>query len=147
MMPTLAYPRPERAARGGGRGFTLLEMAVSLAVLALAAALVAPSISRMADGWRNESELREFRQRLRSLPTLARQLGRETRVGGSGEADRVVVEALALPEGWRLELAPALVIQSNGVCRGAKGRLHTLAADLDLEIQAPFCEPIFEAVP
>lgn len=138
MTPISGWPRADRRhARSRAAGFTLLEMAVSLAVLALASALVAPSISRMADGWRNESEMTSFRTRLRGLPSQARKAGREIVIETNASDS---ARYLQLPDEWSLRMAPALVVQQNGVCRDARGEVQTPSGAFVVEVKAPFCE-------
>lgn len=156
MIPTSGLPRPEPANRIQ-QGFTLLEMAVALAVLALAAAMVAPSMSRMVDGWRMESDLRALRVRMGGLPAAARRLGREIviadnarpvaggvmGVGPTGKTERQAEEVsrlLALPPEWTLRMRTPLRIRYNGACEAADGQLETPEGVFAVTVSAPFCE-------
>ena len=137
MTPISGWLRTNRPTHRPQAGFTLLEMAVSLAVLALASALVAPSISRMADGWQNESEMNTLRTRLRGLPSQARKLGRDIVIETDASDS---ASYLQLPEEWHLSMSPALMVQQNGVCLDARGEVETPRGVFTLEVKAPFCE-------
>src|SRR5690606_25530637 len=68
--------RPTAGAMIRTGGYTLLELVVVVAVLAMATALVAPSGYRMVGTWREASQVDAALQSVASLPMLARQIGR-----------------------------------------------------------------------
>ncbi len=69
-------PRPPRP-HALGRGFTLLEMLVVLAVIGLASALVAPRIAGRLDAIDERDQIRGVADQLRQLPRRVRLEGRE----------------------------------------------------------------------
>src|SRR5690606_38189932 len=84
------------------RGYTLLEMVVVVALLALTTAMVAPAGLRMIQSWRDADDVKRVLGKVAALPVSARDRGREWRLPPEDEA--AVAEAVALPEGWRLVL-------------------------------------------
>ena len=119
-------------------GYTLLEMVIVLAVMALATAMVAPASYRMIGTWREAGEVEQVRAELAALPTKARVEGRELRLQpGEEEALAKLVE---LPEGWHVELDQPLRVGANGACTGARGTLKTMRQTLSFDIAPPFCK-------
>lgn len=119
------------------RGFTLLELVVVLALLALATALVAPSGFRMIGSWRRATEVDASLEAISALGNTAAQEGRSRELDAGPQADGVLP---GLPEGWKVELDTPLAVQPNGACSDSQGRL--LGPDgyeQPFQIQAPFC--------
>src|SRR5690606_28831350 len=131
--------RPAAGAMTRAGGYTLLELVVVVAVLAMATALVAPSGYRMIGTWREASQVDAALQSVASLPMLARREGHRLELGGEDaardvplivggrndntrmreeaeKASATAIALLALPEGWEVEFEPALVVQPNGAC-------------------------------
>jgi general secretion pathway protein H len=111
--------RPAKVARG----FTLLELIVALAVLAMAVAVVTPAIGRGAEGLRARAEVAGFAATLRHARERAITTQRPHRVTVDGEGHRVSVTTMpspasistASPEAEVNEtrtLSPRLVVQS-----------------------------------
>ena len=118
------------------RGFTLLELVVVLALLALATALVAPSGFRMMASWRRATEVDAALAAVAALGSNAAQQGRALAL----PAGPVEAGLDDLPEGWQVELGAPLTVQANGACsdslgvvRGPDGYEHPV------QVQAPFC--------
>ena len=130
-------------------GYTLLEMVVVVAVLALATAMVAPAGSRMVTSWREAGDVDQVLQAMAALPVQARREGR-TLAFPSADAQAAGTDAepgepalrplpLPLPDGWSLQFQTPLSVQPNGVCSDASGVLHTARQSLPFRIEAPFC--------
>jgi len=115
-------------------GYTLLEMLVVLAIVALATALAAPSGYRMIRVWQEAAQVDEVIDQLQRLPGVVRASGNV--LVWNGDADTAPLE---LPEGWVLTLNPALQVLANGMCAQAQGQLHTARQVIELAIEAPFC--------
>jgi type II secretion system protein H len=73
-------------------GFTLLELIVTLAVLAIAAAVVAPALGRSTDTLRARAEVAGFAATLRHAREQAISQQRTHRVVVDAKARRVVIE-------------------------------------------------------
>ena len=101
------------------RGFTLLELVVVLALLALATALVAPSGFRMIASWQRATEVDASLQAVAALGSGAAQAGRA---------------------GWQVELDAPLAIQANGACSDSHGRVRGPDGhEQPFQVLAPFC--------
>lgn len=139
MTPTSAIcpvSKPKAPARSE-RGFTLLELVVVLALLALATALVAPSGFRMIASWRRATDVDTVLGAIASLGSTAAQLGRGREFDTGPLTDEVLP---GLPEGWQVELDIPLTVQANGACSDSRGRVHGPDGyEQTFEVQAPFC--------
>ena len=108
--------RPERLAQ---RGFTLVELVVVLALLALAAGIAAPAAVRGVAAARERGVRADVRVLLEGMPVRAVQSGSGLEVD-SAALRRLVPE---LPAGWRLEVDQPLRYAPNGVAAGGAVRL------------------------
>ncbi|WP_282276973.1 prepilin-type N-terminal cleavage/methylation domain-containing protein [Stenotrophomonas sp. PS02297] len=118
-------------------GFTLLELVVVLALLALATALVAPSGFRMIASWRRTTEVDASLQAITALSSTAAQDGRARTL----EAGPVAAGSLpGLPESWQVELDAPLAVQANGACGDSRGRVRGPDGyEQPFKVSAPFC--------
>ncbi len=101
--------------RTAWRGFTLLELLMVLALVALVTGLVAPRALAWLEGARERAELDRLHSRLAVQPLLAFHAG-QARVFAGPPADWPV------PAGWRLEFAGPLRWEANGM--SAPGRVR-----------------------
>jgi general secretion pathway protein H len=104
-------------------GFTLLELIVTLAVLAIAVAVVTPAIGRGTDGLRARAEVASFAATLRHAREQAITTQRTYRVAVDSDARRLSVTTLPSPGGFpgtprepevneTRTLSPRLVVES-----------------------------------
>jgi len=141
-MPTSAsFLRNRRACSG----YTLLEMVVVLAILALATSMVAPATFRMIQSWREATGVRQVRQALAALPWTVQKQGQELRLPPPGEQDPgapadASLPGVDLPEGWSIELKSPLIVRANGACNDADMVLTTRRQKIALKVLAPFCQ-------
>ncbi len=123
--------RPEVA-----RGFTLLELIVTLAVLALAAAVVTPAVGRGADTLRARAEVAGFAATLRHAREQAIHAQRTHRVTIDAEGHRMAIVVPAAGEeaaratralSPRLTIealqAPEVVFDARGMASGGDFKL------------------------
>ena len=122
------------------RGFTLLEIVVALAIMALATAMVAPASFRMIASWQEASDVSRVMKRVASLPMSARQSGQPFKLDGETKPEQIS-RLLDLPEGWTMKFEGSLVVHANGACEGAEATLVTQRQTIALHIDAPFCRP------
>ena len=101
------------------RGFTLVELVVVLALVALATGLAAPALVRGLDAARERGVRADVRVLLEGLPVRAYQ------AGSALEVDATALQRLApeLPQDWRLELDAPLRYAPSGVASGGAVRL------------------------
>jgi prepilin-type N-terminal cleavage/methylation domain-containing protein len=119
------------------RGFTLLELIVSLFVIALAVALVIPAVGRGTESLRGRTEVAGFSAMLRHARDQAITTGRGHAVVVDPKTHRASIlaapdevrQSRALPEGLEIQANPpeALTVRfdPNGVSSGGDFRLIT----------------------
>ena len=136
--------------RHRGRGFTLLELIVVLALLGLVTVLALPNLERMYEGFTRKAEQGRILNRIAGLGREAMLRGRAFAVYGAGEdaaeaiADRRVSGFepydLDVPPGWEVNLDRPLLVRANGVCLGATVTLvHRGVSAARVVLQAPYC--------
>ena len=136
--------------RHRGRGFTLLELIVVLALLGLVTVLALPNLERMYEGFSRKAEQGRILNRIAGLGREAMLRGRAFAVYGAGEdaaeaiADRRVSGFepydLDVPPGWEVNLDRPLLVRANGVCLGATVTLvHRGVSAARVVLQAPYC--------
>ena len=123
MAKTLASCRrssPERRAQSPRwRGFTLLELLVVLALVALVTGLVAPVAYKGLSAARERGALADLSALLEGLPMRAFRSGAAQSYDG-----RVLASLLPeLPAGWRVVTEPELRYAASGVAGGGVVRL------------------------
>jgi type II secretion system protein H len=106
------------------RGFTLLELIVTLAVLALAVAVVTPAIGRSTEGLRARAEVATFAAMLRHAREQAISTQRTYRVSVDSEGRRVSI--VTLPGSSGPAATPPLAAREHEVneTRTLSPRLH-----------------------
>jgi len=115
-------------------GYTLLEMVVVIALIALATALVAPPGMRMVRSWQEATEVSDVIEQIERLPSAVRASGNTLTL-----TDEALNAPLELPDDWALIFDTPLTIHANGACSNAQGRLQTVHQEIELQILAPFC--------
>lgn len=129
-------PTSDTRRRTDAAGFTLLELVVVLALLALATAIVAPAGFRMIESWRHATDVDTALGMMSALGERARQEGRALHFD-PGPVDPARLDGL--PEGWSVELAEALSVQANGACGASRGVLSQGTYQRAFIIAAPYC--------
>lgn len=105
--------------RPAAHGFTLVELVVVLALVALATGLAAPALVRGLDAARERGVRADVRVLLEGMPVRAYH------ATGALEVDAAALQRLVpeLPPGWRLEVDAPLRYAPNGVAAGGAVRL------------------------
>lgn len=123
------------------KGFTLIELLVALAIVAAAAALVAPAGLRALYRVGATEKRLSVERALAALPDLARSAGETLWLGGAGEN----AISLSLPAGWTLvAVGQPIRYRHDGVCAGGRVRVTGEGAALRYRLQAPYCAPELE---
>lgn len=126
-MPMSPAPNP-RTSRGG---FSLIEILVVLAIMALATAIVLPNGGRLMDQTIAQAVFFEFQRDVLQLRREANRSGEAITVLSTGEEPAGTSErTLALREGWSYVLTPALTIDDAGACAPAKAVLTRSGAPI-----------------
>lgn len=103
----------------GQRGFTLLELLVVLALVALLAGVTVPRAMNWVEAARSRGQAAQVAAALESLPARAFFEGKALVL----EANPVISPLPALPPGWRLETSAPLRYEANGMTSGGRVRL------------------------
>lgn len=115
-------------------GYTLLELVVVMAILAMATALAAPSSYRMVRSWQEATQVDDVLQQVERLPSTVRANGNPL-----DSAANSGISLVSLPENWALEMRSPLHILANGACSDAEGTLITEQQRINFRVSAPFC--------
>lgn len=144
-MPMSATFPSSTERRRRAAGFTLLEMVVVLAIMALVAGVAAVRVFSLISGWRERTQLESIEQQIARLPMLARQRGEDivlpppaaSSVAAPAGADS---PALELPEGWVVHFDRPLRVRGSGLCEGARIELEHGDRRYRRVVSPPFCQ-------
>lgn len=149
-MPTLVTCRNSsnsklnRNSRSRARaGFTLLEMMVVLAIVALVVGVAAVNAFAMMHSWRARTQLDAIGEQFAHLPVLARQRGRAIVLPPKADPDPEnarLPPALVLPENWLIRFEHPLTVQATGLCGGTTITLEHFDRRYQRKILPPFCQ-------
>jgi prepilin-type N-terminal cleavage/methylation domain-containing protein len=131
--------------RRATRGFTLLEMLVVLAIMALVVGVVAVRVFTLISSWHERTQLDDIKQQFAHLPMAARQSGRAIVLPPPSSTSAEPV-ALTLPAGWVAHFDHHLRVRDSGLCEGADVELVHGEKHYPLRVSAPFCR-VSEAAP
>jgi len=121
---------PQRAIAG----FTLLEMMVVMAIIALAMGIVLPRLATMADSFGAASERETVIESVASLGLLARARGRALRFTGQPE-----LLPGEMPEGWRVVPDQPIIFHASGACDGGQVRVIGREREFLYRLDPPRC--------
>jgi prepilin-type N-terminal cleavage/methylation domain-containing protein len=156
-MPTSGRPpsrrQPVRRLRCGWadsaalppNGFTLIELVLALAIVALVAAVALPSLARRLDAAFSEADLQQAKSSAEVLPARVATLGIDLRLNAAAVRQVLPdgVLPLDIPSGWELIPEKTAVLTRTGTCEAgswlllepAGGRRWRFAiADLTCEV-------------
>lgn len=104
------------------RGFTLLEMIIVIALMALAAAIALPNIARLISRTTSQTVFFDFQRQATELRARAYRERQALVLVSSGEfvddveADPSPAEIQFLDQAWSYRLSEPMVISAGGVC-------------------------------
>lgn len=116
------------------RGYTLLEMVVVMAIVAMATAIAAPPSYRMIRSWQEATQVEDVVQQMERLPSRVRTNGNPL----FADAEHGI-ELIDLPQDWALRMETPLRVRANGACSDAQGTLTTPYQTIEFRVLAPFC--------
>lgn len=119
-------------------GFTILELVVVLALLAMAVALVGPPLQRTYQSLVTSGEHASVVQALESLPLMARTEGRPL-VFERGDATAVSAY-LSLPQGWSVNPLSDITVAASGICSAAQVEIRGPAGTSPAALTRPHCK-------
>ena len=101
-------------------GYTLLEMLIVLAIMALAIAIVAPRGEAMLDQMTAHAVFFDFQRQVSDLRRGAYADQTPADIRGSDDADPRLAAARVIPlrAGWTYRLAQPIAISAGGACAG-----------------------------
>lgn len=111
--------------RRAARGYTLIEVLVVLAIMALAVAFVAPRGEAMLDQMTAHAVFFDFQRQVSDLRRQAYASQSGVTLRGSDDADPSLARARALPlrAGWTYRLTQPIAISDGGACAGGQVEL------------------------
>ncbi|MDE2308856.1 MAG: type II secretion system protein [Xanthomonadaceae bacterium] len=147
-------------------GYTLLEMVVVLAIMALVTGVAAVRVFSMISSWRERTQLESIEQQFAHLPVLARQRGQDillpppassagdaaaaatgTLAAGAAGGAGATPPALILPYGWLVRFDHRLRVRANGFCEGAHIQLEHGDRHYPRTVTPPFCQLVVTPPP
>jgi len=135
---------PERTrGRATSFGFTLLELLVVLALMALIAGLAAPRAVSALEGARQRAVERELRLVLAGLPLEAFRAGTALEVSVASLQARIS----AWPSGWSIELEQPLAYSAEGGARGGVVRVRNDQGRVQAFLIEPYTGALRPLVP
>ncbi|MFA9440975.1 Tfp pilus assembly protein FimT/FimU [Uliginosibacterium sp. sgz301328] len=129
------------------RGFSLLELMVVLALIALMMGLVGPSFMKMIDRSTQRYAIASIYEDIRQLPRWAHLLGVPLSLDSVVEPVAIGGEQiLSLPQGWQVLFDPPLTVTPDQLCSASTGTVIDAAALIlaEFSIQAPDCRVVAE---
>ena len=118
-------------------GFTLLELLIVLALIAMMAAMVAPRLQQTYDAVARSGERAEARRQLERLPLRARAAGAAIEIPADEAA--AFARAVPLPEGWAMTATTPLRVEANGICLGGSVAVQAPRLAETWTLSAPDC--------
>lgn len=119
-------------------GFTLLELLIVLALVAVMAAMVAPRLQRSYDAIVASGERAEVVRQIERLPLLARAEGR--RIVLAEDAPDALARLVDLPEGWTAVPAQTVEVEASGTCRPFRVLVASRGVRETWHVTGPACE-------
>ena len=140
MRTSASCPRDHRR---HASGFTLLELLVVMAVVGLLAGMIAPNLERLVGSIDRATRRDGLIADIAGLSFRAYALGQgfELKDDGLARLLRDGDPVLAVPNGWRVSVQPAIQFGFNGICSG--GQVTLISPDgvrEALQLRAPDCQ-------
>ena len=131
-----------------GHGFTLLELVVVLAIMALVVAVAAVRLRTFVEAWRANADRDTIFGVVQHLPVLARDSGRRLQIASLPAVAASAPDSAASlrwPEGWTAHFDPPLTVNPNGACADSTLLLSDGSHRYSARVAAPFCTVTLDA--
>ncbi len=121
------------------RGFTLLEMLVVLALIAVMAGLALPNFSRFFDSFSIKNQWSGVEREIADIPYQVFISGTPFQLDNASARQRLS----SLPPEWRTEIPAPITYRFSGWCEGGKIAVVSASGERrDYVLSAPACNPI-----
>jgi prepilin-type N-terminal cleavage/methylation domain-containing protein len=126
----------------GDQGFTLIELVVALAIVALGLTFVLPTLTAWVDRLAFSMRQQRFEDALKGLGSKARRDGRTVVLRSTDPAPNSTEQSpIEVPSSWTLAVEPPIAFRYDGICTGGTLRLRFPAGERTYRLQAPYCRP------
>ncbi len=126
------------------RGFTLIEVMVTLTLLGMLVAVVFPNMSRWYAGLQRRQVLAQLQAQLQQLPAVAVFVGRDLSLADilGAQSTLALRYRVELPAGWVLKDAGDLRFLRTGQCRAGTATLQIAGqnVNVDVRLRPPMCD-------
>lgn len=147
--PSPVQPNPTGATAAG---FTLLELLVVLAIIAVLVAVTTPIFSHVYARARFALEREDLERQLLVLPAQVRSEGHNAILTGPDATATSLPPAgptpaawqtlhLQLPQGWSMEVPKPIIYHFNGICDGGEVVFSVPSLSVTYDLVAPLCRP------
>ena len=126
-------------------GFSLLELLVVLAIIALIGALTLPNLGRLYDSASRSTERSRIMDQLGTVADMARRHRQDYAVIGSTASSEALPDGfspypLELADGWAVTVEAPILVRSTGFCGGGRVTVsHTESPPRTVDLAPPLC--------
>lgn len=130
-------------------GFSLLELIIALAIMALIGALAMPSLIRIAQRTQFSLSRQDLERQLDALPQVAVSEGRNLVLTSTPTNDGLDTAPVTVgkdpypvkvPAGWSITVDAPIRYRYDGTCSGGKLQVTVAGAEAKYIMNPPLCE-------
>jgi prepilin-type N-terminal cleavage/methylation domain-containing protein len=114
-----------------GLGFTMVELLVTLVLLGLISAMVAPGLESWLAARKASAVRMEINSQLALLPLQANRSGQQIVVDSAEKLDLIDID---------IKFTQPIVVNANGFCQGGQFQLQHDNSVSTFDVLAPYCE-------
>lgn len=120
-----------------GAGYTLIEIIVVTAMIAILAGLTFPRLYSLYSSWQRSLQRSEVIDQVNSLSVKALLNGQAYLISNMPEDNRQL--PIVLPPGWQIKADLAINFRENGVCEGGLLIIEDQLVRESFRLQPPYC--------